>query len=115
MLAASVAAAAALGGVAVWQYQDAHDAHQQAVQAEAHAQQIAAVLAAPDARTVSGTVNDTTRAVVVESRSQNRAVFLTPGLPALPADKVYQLWYDDAGTMRPAGLVPPAPPTRPCC
>ncbi|WP_037603402.1 anti-sigma factor [Streptacidiphilus rugosus] len=114
-LAASVAIGLSLGGVAVWQYQRAEDAHrqaQQAQQAEAQARQIAAVLSAPDAKTVSGTLAGGVTASVVESPSVGRAVFHTSGLPALADGKVYQLWYDDAGTMRPAGLVTPAAPDQ---
>ncbi|MDI3409527.1 anti-sigma factor, partial [Streptomyces cavernicola] len=49
-LAACVAAAAAFGGVAVWQHQRAEDALDQARQVEQRAEEAAAVLAAPDAR-----------------------------------------------------------------
>jgi anti-sigma factor RsiW len=109
-LAASIAAAVGLGGVAAWQYTRAQDARHQAAQADAQAAQIAAVLSAPDARTVVGNVGGAGQgasATVVASRSQNRAVFLTTGLPRLPSGKTYQLWFNDAGTMRPAGLVAP--------
>jgi hypothetical protein len=109
-LAASIAAAIGLGGVAVWQYNRAQDAHQQAEQVQAEAAQIAAVLSAPDARAVVGAVGGPAQgahATVVTSKSENRAVFLTPGLPVLPDGKTYQLWFDDAGATRPAGLVAP--------
>jgi anti-sigma-K factor RskA len=109
-LAASIAAAVALGGVAAWQYIRAEDAHQQAQQAQAETAQIAAVLSAPDAHAVVGSVGGAgqgTHATVVTSHSENKAVFLTPGLPGLPGGKTYQLWFDDAGVMRPAGLVAP--------
>lgn len=33
-------------------------------------------------------------------------MFLTAGLPAAPEGRTYQLWFDDQGTMRPAGLLP---------
>ncbi|RAG87333.1 anti-sigma factor [Streptacidiphilus pinicola] len=109
-LAASVAAAVGLGGVAVWQYDRAQNAHHQAQQAQADAARIAAVLAAPDAHAVVGAVGGPAqgaRATVVSSHSQDRAVFLTAGLPELPHGQTYQLWFDDAGVMRPAGLVAP--------
>ena len=109
-LAASVVAAAGLGGVAVWQYERAVDAHHQAQQAQADAARIAAVLSAPDAHAVVGAVGGPAqgvRATVVSSHSQDRAVFLTAGLPGLPHGKTYQLWFNDAGVMRPAGLVAP--------
>ncbi|MBF9067189.1 anti-sigma factor [Streptacidiphilus fuscans] len=109
-LAASIVAAVGLGGVAAWQYTRAQDSHQQTQQAEAQAAQIAAVLSAPDAHTVVGTVGGAgqgAHATVVTSQAENRAVFLTPGLPALSDGMTYQLWFDDAGVMRPAGLVAP--------
>ncbi|WP_042366061.1 anti-sigma factor [Streptacidiphilus neutrinimicus] len=109
-LAASLAAAVALGGVAAWQYSRAQDAHQQAQQAQAETAQIAAVLSAPDAHAVVGAVGGAGQgghATVVTSHSENKAVFLTPGLPELPSGKTYQLWFNDAGVMRPAGLVAP--------
>ncbi|MEU6688208.1 anti-sigma factor [Streptomyces sp. NPDC046832] len=47
------------------------------------------------------------RAAVVVSRGEARAVFAADGLPALPEDSVYELWYAaDAGDLRPAGLLP---------
>jgi anti-sigma-K factor RskA len=34
-------------------------------------------------------------------------VFVVSGMARPPGGKVYQLWFDDAGTMRPAGLMNP--------
>ncbi|KJY40350.1 hypothetical protein VR46_28145, partial [Streptomyces sp. NRRL S-444] len=53
-LAASLAAAAALGGVSVWQDQRTDEARQQAEASERRLQDLTAVMAAPDARTVHG-------------------------------------------------------------
>ncbi|MGW7056705.1 anti-sigma factor [Streptomyces sp. NPDC054887] len=105
VLAACVAAATAFGGTAAWQYQDAQQAEQRAQRAENDSTDMARVLAAPDARTVSGSVKGGARATVIVSRSQDTAVFLTSGLPDLADDKTYQLWFDDGPRMRPAGLV----------
>ncbi|MFV0126663.1 anti-sigma factor domain-containing protein [Streptomyces sp. HMX112] len=105
VLAACVAAATAFGGVAAWQYQDARLAEQRAEQARAETADMARVLSAPDARTITGKVKGGARAAVVVSRSENSAVFLASDLPELPEDKTYQLWFDDGGKMRPAGLV----------
>ncbi|MGW0902877.1 anti-sigma factor [Streptomyces sp. NPDC002853] len=104
MLAACLAAAA-LGGVATWQHQQAQQAREQASRAEANADQVAAVLAADDARTHAEALPDGARGVVVTSASQNQAVFTASGLDALPEGKVYELWFNDDGTMRPAGLL----------
>ncbi|MFF8831260.1 anti-sigma factor domain-containing protein [Streptomyces sp. NPDC015131] len=104
VLAACVAATAAFGGVVVWQHEDVRRAEQRAQRAEQRTADMSRVLSAPDARTVTGTEGGARVAVVV-SRAEDSAVFLSSGLPELPAGKTYQLWFDDrGGTMRPAGL-----------
>ncbi|MET8943359.1 anti-sigma factor [Streptomyces sp. NPDC004542] len=106
-LAACLAAAAALGGTTVWQHQRAEDALRQAHRAQQATDGIAAVLAAPDARTRTATLGDGATGTVVVSRGRDKAVFVASGM-ARPADgKVYQLWFDDDGTMRSAGLMDP--------
>lgn len=104
-LAACVAAAAAFGGTAVWQHERAQDAGSQAQRAERTNERIAAVLSAPDARTVSAKLTGGASGTVVVSDSQDRAVFLASGMARPPQGKVYQLWFDDHGSMRPAGLM----------
>ncbi|MFG2666624.1 anti-sigma factor [Streptomyces sp. NPDC048387] len=103
-LAASVAAAA-LGGVAVWQTQNGQDLEQRARQAQQRLDAVSAVLAAPDARTVHGRAANGALTTVVASKRQNKAVFTAANLPAPAAGKTYQLWLDHDGTMRPAGLI----------
>jgi len=106
-LAACLAAAAALGGTTVWQHQRAEDALRQARRAQSGADAIAAVLAAPDARTHAAALGGGATGTVVVSRDRDRAVFVVSGM-ARPADgKVYQLWFDDDGAMRSAGLMDP--------
>ncbi|MEU1472721.1 anti-sigma factor [Streptomyces sp. NPDC005761] len=104
-LAASLAAAAGFGGVAVWQHQEAQDARQEARATQERSEQLARVLAAPDAQSRSATLKDGATGTVVVSESRDRAVFLASGLPEAPSGKVYQLWFDDGGTMRSAGLM----------
>ncbi|MEU5701108.1 anti-sigma factor [Streptomyces aurantiacus] len=106
-LAACVAAAAALGGTTVWQHQRAEDALGQARRAEQGTERIAAVLAAPDARTRVARLAGGAAGTVVVSRERDQAVFLAAGMTHPPAGKVYQLWFDDDGTMRSAGLLDP--------
>ncbi|MGW8987677.1 anti-sigma factor [Streptomyces parvus] len=106
-LAACVAAAAAFGGVAVWQNQLAQDARQEANQAQRQNEEVARVLSAPDAKTSSGELTGGARGTVVVSQSQNRAVFLASGMAPPPSGKVYQIWFNDEGTMRSAGLMDP--------
>ncbi|MFF5503720.1 anti-sigma factor domain-containing protein [Streptomyces roseolus] len=103
-LAASVAAAA-LGGVAVWQTQNGQELEQRARQAQRQLDAISGVLAAPDARTVHGKAVNGALTTVVSSDQQNRAVFTAADLPAPGAGKTYQLWLDHDGTMLPAGLI----------
>ncbi|MFB6618310.1 anti-sigma factor [Streptomyces sp. NPDC085524] len=103
-LAASVAAAA-LGGVAVWQAQNGQDLKQQARQAQRQLDTVSAVLAAPDARTVHGRAANGALTTVVASDRQNKAVFTAADLPAPGAGKTYQLWLAHGGTMRPAGFI----------
>ncbi|MER5885787.1 anti-sigma factor [Streptomyces sp. NPDC001941] len=107
-LAACLAAAAGLGGVAVWQHDAARDAEDRAAQARGEADALTRVLAAPDARTTVARLSGGATGTVVVSRQQNRAAFLATGLAAPPGGRVYQLWFDDGGTMRPAGLLDPA-------
>ncbi|MFF4139314.1 anti-sigma factor domain-containing protein [Streptomyces mirabilis] len=105
-LAASVAAAAAFGGTAVWQYERAQDAQNQAAQAQRHAEDLAGVLAAPDAKSRSAKVAGGAGTLVV-SASRDQAVFVASDMPAPPGGKVYQLWFADGGKMRSAGLMDP--------
>ncbi|MEV1046443.1 anti-sigma factor [Streptomyces sp. NPDC049916] len=107
-LAACLAAAAAFGGVAVWQNQVAQDARQETNQAQQQNQQLARVISSPDARTSSGELAGGAHGTVVVSRSENRAVFLASGMGRPPNGKVYQLWFNDQGTMRSAGLMDPS-------
>ncbi|MFJ1928894.1 MULTISPECIES: anti-sigma factor domain-containing protein [unclassified Streptomyces] len=104
-LAACLAAAAGFGGVAVWQNQEAQDARSDARASEQRSARVAEVISAPDARTDSATLSDGAKGTVVVSRSQDRAVFLASGLAKAPGGKVYQLWFEDSGTMRSAGLM----------
>ncbi|MFM9373572.1 anti-sigma factor domain-containing protein [Streptomyces sp. Da 82-17] len=106
-LAACVAAAAAFGGIAVWQHQRAEDALDRARQATQDADRVSAVLAAPDARSGSAKLGDGATGTVVVSRSQDKAVFVVSGMAPPPKGKTYQLWFDEDGVMRSAGLMEP--------
>ncbi|GAB2941886.1 anti-sigma factor [Streptomyces heilongjiangensis] len=106
-LAACLAAAAALGGTAVWEHGRAEDARAEARSATRTADEIAAVLAAPDAEVRATELAGGASAAVVVSRDQDRAVFVASGMARPPGGKVYQLWFDDRGGMRSAGLMDP--------
>lgn len=92
-LAGGLAGGVALGGAALWSGE------------ESPRQDLAAVITAPDARTVSGRSPGGATATVVLSARQDRAVFLGSGLPPAPEGKTYQLWFADGSVMRPAGLL----------
>ncbi|MDH6214863.1 anti-sigma factor [Streptomyces pseudovenezuelae] len=106
-LAACLAAAAALGGTAVWQHQRAEGARDQARHATRAADEIAAVLAAPDARTRAAALAGGATGTVVVSHDRDRAVCVVSGVARPPGGKVHQLWFDDDGTVRSAGLMNP--------
>ncbi|MCX4727621.1 anti-sigma factor [Streptomyces sp. NBC_01306] len=107
-LAACLASAVGFGGIAVWQHRAAGDARNSAAQAQQQARALTAVLAAPDAKVTTGKLKDGASGTVVVSHTRNRAAFLTSGLPKPPSGKVYQLWFNDNGTMRSAGLLNPS-------
>ena len=111
-LAAALAVAASLGGTAVWQHERAQDAQEQARQADRRGDQVAAVLTAPDARSRTAKLAGGASGTVVVSRSRDQAVFISSKMAKPPGGKVYQLWFDDAGTMRSAGLMDPGRTTE---
>lgn len=112
-LTVCVAAAVGFGGVAVWQYQRADAARQEARAAEARAAALTGVLSAPDARLASARIAVGGTGAVVASRERDRAVFVPSGMAAPPPGRTYQLWFADPGGMRPAGLTDPARPDAP--
>jgi anti-sigma-K factor RskA len=98
-LAAAGLAVAGAGGFAVDQYRDATRARQETAQ-------LAALLAAPDARTARGPVKGGGRATVVSSRSQDTAMVILDALPEAPDAHEYQLWFlDDEQNARSIGLI----------
>ncbi|MFF3313514.1 anti-sigma factor domain-containing protein [Streptomyces sp. NPDC002952] len=106
LLAASIAAAAALGGIAVQQYSQAEDARAQTAQIRSTGQALTDVITAPDATLHTAELAHGATAAVVVSQKQGNAVFTAQGLPALTGNKVYELWYAaDTGALRPAGLL----------
>ncbi|AQU69538.1 anti-sigma factor domain-containing protein [Streptomyces niveus] len=107
-LAACLAAAAGFGGIAVWQHQEAQEAGERASASQQRAEALAAVLAAPDAKIRTGGLTDGATGTVVVSRAQDKAAFIASGMPKPPGGKVYQLWFNDDGTMRDAGLMDPS-------
>lgn len=104
--------AAALGGVAVWQYESAQQARHAQQQAEGRSSELARVLSAPDAKTVtSKALPGGGRGRAVVSHDRDRAAFVSSGMSTPPSGKVYQLWYKDRDGMRSAGLMEAASDT----
>ena len=97
-LAAAGVAVAGAGGIAIDQYRDNS-------RTEKQNEELAALLAEPDAQTVRGNVTGGGQAAIVMSASQDRAIVLLNNLPKLPKSKTYQLWLmDKSRTMHSAGL-----------
>lgn len=99
----ALAAAASLDGTAVWQHERAQDTQEQARQAERRAEQVTAVLTAPDARSRTAKPAGGASGTVVVSRSRDRAVFISSKTAKPPGGKVYRLWFDDGGPCGPPG------------
>ena len=72
---------------------------------QAQNQAIATVLAAPDAMLTSATSSVGGTATVVLSHAEQKIVFTSSGLPALPSSEVYQLWLIGPVHVRSAGLL----------
>ena len=73
--------------------------------AEAARQQVASVLAAPDARAASAPVSTGGTGTVIVSRTQGRAVVIVSGLTGLPSARAYELWQLGPKPPVPAGLI----------
>ncbi|GII78820.1 hypothetical protein Sru01_38020 [Sphaerisporangium rufum] len=108
-LAAACLAVAVGLGVVVVRTRDQLDAERDG------GRRIAAVLAAPDSRSVTARTGAGGTATVVVSRSEQSMVFFSSGMAALPQGRTYQLWRIGRDGPRPdrltrpdtAGRVPP--------
>ncbi|GAA1701993.1 hypothetical protein GCM10009792_22880 [Microcella alkalica] len=72
--------------------------------ADDSAQQLAAIVAAPDVQTVVAPVTEGGSATLVSSESLGLSAMVFDGLPELSADQAYALWYITDGEPTPAGL-----------
>ncbi|MCA2225087.1 anti-sigma factor [Nonomuraea aurantiaca] len=98
LAAVSTAAAVALGVVVF-------DARRDLGDLQVRDGEVAAVLAAPDVRTVRLPVTAGGSGTVVVSRARGRMVFTSSGLPELPRSRVYELWLMGPDGIRSAGLL----------
>jgi anti-sigma-K factor RskA len=73
--------------------------------ARVHNQQVDSVLAQGDLRLVSNKTSVGGSVSAIVSPSVARLVVVTSGLPALPADKVYELWLLGPSVAQPSGLL----------
>ncbi|MEV0962379.1 anti-sigma factor [Streptomyces sp. NPDC049910] len=105
LVAASLVATVTLAGVAAWQHRQSTESQRQAQQAARQLEDLTSVMSAPDARTVQGRTTNGATTAVVTSRQLGKAVFVGTDLPRPAPGKTYQLWYEDQGTMHPAGLL----------
>ena len=86
--------------------------HERATQLADREQQVAAVLAAPDAQFRRDRVGAEGRLTVVASRALDQAVVLVADLPALQAGRTYQMWLVTAGSPRSVGTIDEADQVR---
>lgn len=108
-VAAAVLVAVLLGGTAIAGQRQADRAEDRAAVADrraSEAERIAAVTAAPDARTIVMT-GRSGRMRVVTSAFAQRSVVVATGLDALPSDQAYAIWFIDDEGAHPAGLFRP--------
>ncbi|MER7666318.1 MULTISPECIES: anti-sigma factor [unclassified Streptomyces] len=105
VLAACLTLAAAGGGVALWQHQEAEDARASVRQIEQRQAGVAEVLTAPDVRLQTREWEDGSTGTVAYAPSKDAAALIVAGLAELPATKVYEAWFAGTEAMRSAGLI----------
>lgn len=101
-----LAAGGVFGGIALTQQQELQSAQTQLDQAKDRYAPVAALLAAPDAKTAHGEAPSGGGVTVVLSKSLNRVMVMDAGLPAQPGGKVYEAWLITGGNApRSAGVI----------
>lgn len=87
-----LAAGGVFGGIALTQQEQLQSAQTRLDQARQRYEPVAALLAAPDAKTAHGEAPTGGGVTVILSRSLNRLMVMDAGLPAQPGGKVYEAW-----------------------
>lgn len=105
LAAAAAAVLLFVGGTLVGQLSE-RPAGNPALQAQAAS--LVQLSAAKDVQRAEGTVAGGGQATVIWSLQLRRSAVVLDELPALPADKTYQLWYIDTAGAKPAGTFEPA-------
>jgi hypothetical protein len=106
--AAAVAFAILFGGAAIGLGLHLTSMQHRLTAAERRDRAIAAVLGAPDARTMTAQAKTGGTATVVMSPQARALVFTADRLPGLPASKAYELWVMGPAGATAAGMLPPA-------
>jgi len=102
-----LAAGGVFGGIALTQQQELQAAQSRLDQAKERYEPVAALLAAPDAKTGHGEAPTGGGVTVIASRSLNRVMVMDAGLPSQPGGKVYEAWLiTGSDAPRSAGLIP---------
>ncbi|WP_370973372.1 anti-sigma factor domain-containing protein [Amycolatopsis sp. cg9] len=101
-----LAAGGVFGGIALTQQQQLETAQSRLDQARDRYEPVAALLAAPDAKTIHGEAPIGGGVTVIASKSLNRVMVMDAGLPAQPGGKVYEAWLITGGAApRSAGVI----------
>ncbi|WP_103352444.1 anti-sigma factor [Amycolatopsis sp. CA-128772] len=101
-----LAAGGVFGGIALTQQQELQSAQSRLDQAKQRFEPVAALLAAPDAKTGHGEAPSGGGVTVVSSRTLNRVMVMDAGLPAQAGGKVYEAWLiTGSAAPRSAGVI----------
>jgi anti-sigma-K factor RskA len=97
--------AGGVGGWAIGQNSGQTSAAKQINQFETQQQAVAAIMASPDVKLASSKLGDGAVVTVASSASVDRAAVSVHGIPPLPSDKTYEMWFISAKGAVPAGLM----------
>ena len=101
-----LAAGGVFGGIALTQQDQLQTAQSRLDQARQRYEPVAALLAAPDTKTVHGEAPIGGGVTVIVSKSLNRVMVMDAGLPVQPGGKVYEAWLITGGNApRSAGVI----------
>ncbi|MNW27393.1 Anti-sigma-K factor rskA [compost metagenome] len=98
-------AAVALGGLAINQNSQQRELESQMAAMASHQEELSRILAAPDAKSKTQTLDDGARITLSYSADEGLMAVSTSGMPALSSDKGYELWLISAEGAVPAGML----------
>ncbi|MGA7203177.1 MAG: anti-sigma factor, partial [Specibacter sp.] len=105
----AVLAGVGVGGWVIGQSNSDHSLQEQIADSKhqlAQQQALLAIMASPDAKIASSTVDDGGTVTVASSQKANQAAVMVKDMPAPPPGKTYELWFiSPTGAVR-AGLMP---------